>query len=75
MLNNPIMQHLPSLLSLRVLLLFLNVPLDALNIRRRTKDLRPPQRVAVQLLNVGPSPQFGVDEALDVVAVRMGEGQ
>lgn len=74
-LDDPVVQDLPPLLPLRMLLLLLDVSLNALDVRRSTKDLRPPERVAVQFLDVRPPPQFGVDEALDEVAVPSIGGQ
>lgn len=69
MLNNPVLQHLPPLVALRVLLVLLDVVLDALR-PLLSENLRLPQCLAIQSLDVRPPLQLLLDEALDEVATE-----
>lgn len=72
MLDDPVVQDLPPRLALGVLVVLLDVARHARR-PRRPEHLRPPQALAVQVLDVGPPPQLRVDEALDEVAAGVHE--
>jgi hypothetical protein len=66
--DDPVMKHLPPLVSLAMLGILLNVTIDARR-PRRSKHLCLPERFAVQTLDVVPHDELGINKHLDEVAV------